>query len=273
MGKKSLCENHHDVILQLNKGGWSRQEIADRIGLTFHCVQAYLQRRNIDSVRGKGRKRLIPDSYLRNAIENRRITQKQVAQEMNVSLTCVEKSCKRLTLKTSRIGPKFGSDHPAWKGGRHAEKHGYILIYVPLHPLAKKPAGYVLEHRLVLEIVLSRYLRKGEVIDHLDNHPRHNWPDNLRLYANNADHLKATLTGRKKETPRKSIPHAYGSSQKIDRCPEQHETLAQCPSEILLKLNHHIRIHRPTNAHATISRLELLRQGAWSPPFVYTSTD
>jgi hypothetical protein len=52
------------------------------------------------------------------------------------------------------------------------------------------------EHRYVLEQVLGRPLAIQERVDHVDGLTLHNHPDNLRLFASNADHLKATLTGR-----------------------------------------------------------------------------
>ncbi|WP_367401674.1 hypothetical protein [Fodinicurvata sediminis] len=116
-------------------------------------------------------------------------------------------------------------------------------------------------------MALGRYLQPGEVVDHQDNHPRHNWPDNLRVYASNADHLRATLTGREKASPRASIPGAYGSSQRIDRCPEPHETLAQCPSDIRHALERHIEIHRPARSQAHLPLSKLLRSGPRHPAF------
>lgn len=89
-----------------------------------------------------------------------------------------------------------GPNNPAWAGGRNRDKHGYILIWKPDHPQATK-AGYVREHRLVMEEKLGRYLTRAEVVDHIDRDTGNNDPANLRLFPNNAAHLKATLTGVK----------------------------------------------------------------------------
>jgi hypothetical protein len=51
------------------------------------------------------------------------------------------------------------------------------------------------EHRLVLEQTLGRYLLPEEVVDHIDGLTLHNAPENLRLFASNADHLSATKAG------------------------------------------------------------------------------
>jgi hypothetical protein len=46
-----------------------------------------------------------------------------------------------------------------------------------------------------MEQKLGRYLRPEEVVDHVDGLTLHNDPKNLRLFASNADHLTATLSG------------------------------------------------------------------------------
>jgi hypothetical protein len=82
-----------------------------------------------------------------------------------------------------------------WRGGRTIDKHGYVLVKANDHPHANR-TGYVREHRLVMERVLGRYLDPKEVVDHIDGNTSNNDPANLRLFASNADHLRATLTGK-----------------------------------------------------------------------------
>lgn len=82
-----------------------------------------------------------------------------------------------------------------WAGGRIVDKHGYILVKANDHPHATA-AGYVREHRLVMERVLGRHLEPQEVVDHIDGNTSNNDPANLRLFASNADHLRATLKGK-----------------------------------------------------------------------------
>jgi hypothetical protein len=81
------------------------------------------------------------------------------------------------------------------------QPEGYVLIYRPDHPYANK-AGYVREHRLVMEGKLGRYLTPTEVVHHKPiseggtGRRDDNREENLVLYAANADHLRAELTGR-----------------------------------------------------------------------------
>lgn len=81
-----------------------------------------------------------------------------------------------------------------WRGGLTVDKHGYILVMSPRHPHRTK-AGYVRQHRLVMESHLGRYLRPEEVVDHRNDDTSDNHIENLRLFASNAEHLAATLPG------------------------------------------------------------------------------
>lgn len=194
------------------------------------------------------------------------LTRDKIAASLGVSSASVDRHLRILRLSTGRTGPRAGSAHPGWKGGRTVDKHGYILVWVPLHPQAGH-TGYVREHRLVAEVLLGRYLKPEEVVDHLDDHPYHNWPLNLQLFPSNADHLAWTTSGRQKATQRSSIPGAYGSSQQLPHCPGANESLAQCPSETSYWLEHFVESHRPTSAHRNLPRRSFLRAGAHRPPF------
>jgi HNH endonuclease len=53
----------------------------------------------------------------------------------------------------------------SWKGGRIVTNQGYVFIHSPTHPHRTK-RGYVLEHRLVMEKQLGRYLQTDEQVHH-----------------------------------------------------------------------------------------------------------
>lgn len=120
-------------------------------------------------------------------------TQAQVAQDLGLNRTTIERWCKRFGWPTHRTGPRSGSGHPDWKGGR-VLVGGYWYIYTPDHPHATK-THRVAEHRLVMEQVLGRHLAPSEVVHHIDRNPQNNAPENLMVFANNAAHLRHELTG------------------------------------------------------------------------------
>jgi hypothetical protein len=74
-----------------------------------------------------------------------------------------------------------GSLNPQWKGGRTRVK-GYILSYAPEHPFASA-LNYVLEHRLIMEQMLGRFLTKDEIVHHLNGQRDDNRPENLELFS------------------------------------------------------------------------------------------
>jgi len=67
-----------------------------------------------------------------------------------------------------------------WKGGRADHGDGYIMIHKPDHPYCTK-RGYVMEHRLVMEAHLGRYLDPSEIVHHKNEIRDDNRLENLQL--------------------------------------------------------------------------------------------
>jgi hypothetical protein len=75
-----------------------------------------------------------------------------------------------------------GKDAPGWRGGRSIDRKGYVRIHSPEHP-NKMARGYVMEHRLVMEKVMGRYLLKSETVHHKNGVKDDNRIENLELVA------------------------------------------------------------------------------------------
>ena len=124
------------------------------------------------------------------------LNQKQVAKIFGVCKKTVCKQLKKLGILRSRSevnmlnwkygqkynhdksGFKKGKEHVSWKGGRFEDSRGYIRIYAPNHPRAKKHS-YVSEHILVWEKTHEKLLPMDFLIHHLNGIRNDNRPENL----------------------------------------------------------------------------------------------
>ena len=78
------------------------------------------------------------------------------------------------------IKHKTGNQHWNWKGGIRKTPNSYVRIYSPNHPF-HDIYNSVLEHRLVMEKHLGRYLWDFEIIHHKNGIKNDNRLENLEL--------------------------------------------------------------------------------------------
>lgn len=117
----------------------------------------------------------------------------------------IGKPSKKKGIKTG-IVPKTafkkgvtGSRCANWKGGKFYQNKGYILKYCFNHPNNnyRRDTGsqypYQLEHRLVVEKILNRYLTKQERVHHINEIRDDNRPENLYLFPTDPAHISYHL--------------------------------------------------------------------------------
>jgi len=106
---------------------------------------------------------------------------------------------------------QLGEKNHNWKGGRILHKTGYYLIRQTAHPSRRK-CDYVLEHRLVMESMIGRYLRPEEVVHHLNGIKTDNRPENLVVMPKGKHHWSLVIKAMRKriiELENKIKAHHY----------------------------------------------------------------
>jgi len=104
----------------------------------------------------------------------------------------IKVSCLRVFLYRHKVpsNPGLGGkrNHARYKGGRIVRKDGYVYLSgMQHHPRHYK--GEVLEHRVVMETKLGRFLTAEEVVHHIDYNKQNNDINNLMLFKSQKAHF------------------------------------------------------------------------------------
>ena len=83
-----------------------------------------------------------------------------------------------------------GERNCRWNGGRRIHQYGYIYVRAPKNHPFRYHDGYILEHRLIMEQKLNRYLQPEERVHHLNGVNDDNRIENLILFKNDIEHKK-----------------------------------------------------------------------------------
>lgn len=93
-----------------------------------------------------------------------------------------------------------GSGNPNFTGGKYTDDKGYIRVLRPQHEFQN--AGYVYEHRLVMEDYLGRLLQPWETVHHINEVKLDNRVENLFL-TTIPQHSAIHRSGKKKTLQQK----------------------------------------------------------------------
>jgi hypothetical protein len=118
------------------------------------------------------------------------------------------KFCSHLCYSSSN---KSKNNHN-WRGGKYKSVYGYIYIRAPKEHPFKAANGYIFEHRLIMEQKIGRYLRKEEIVHHINGIKNDNRIENL-IITTRAIHNRI---------------HAPKTICKIKDCNRKHKGLGYC---------------------------------------------
>lgn len=158
MKPKPITRNWHkkSKIPQLSDREWLREQLKTK--------SARQIARELNTTSGN-----ISDRITRYNLRSKSLTQSEIIKE---------------GLKKKFPEGRFGNLSSHWKGGRvmRGNKSQYVMILSPNHP-NKDKEGYVMEHRLVMEKKLGRYLLPTEIIHHINGKKNDNRLENLELHS------------------------------------------------------------------------------------------
>ena len=76
-----------------------------------------------------------------------------------------------------------GENNPRWTGGQYKDKHGYKWVHDYKNRWRK-------EHRVVVEKIIGRDLKRSETIHHIDENKLNNKTENLYYFPNDNLHKR-----------------------------------------------------------------------------------
>jgi hypothetical protein len=198
----------YSPIEQLKNKEWLKQKYVDenmtaaQIGTLLKCtkypVLRALRKHGLGARKHTSRyPQLNNKEWLREQYVTQEKSVKQIALDIDATVGNVHSALTHMGIKTRnpkeaqkikyREG-RFGEKAAHWKGGRAKGGNGHIYIHTPAHPYANKQ-GYVMEHRLVKEKEIGRYLEPQEIVHHIDLNKKNNGSENLHLCKDTSDHL------------------------------------------------------------------------------------
>lgn len=195
----ALSDNKTEIIARYIAGEISVTQIGIKYHTTYKTVRKTLLDWGVD-IRGRvSRNELLRDRvWLCNQYINENLSIAEIAK-----MACSTHGNVYSALKSSNVILRKpdeakraaaykirGNKSANWKGGRKLTTGGYVQRYAPNHPGASDKKRYVMEHRLIMEQHLGRYLTPQEIVHHKNGIKHDNRIENLELASDRGTHTR-----------------------------------------------------------------------------------
>lgn len=186
----------------------SAEDIANEVGCDKSAVCRALKRHGVEARKRTSKYAILSEGdWLRKKYIDEQMSIKDIAKLSGSTPGNVREHLiqKGIEVRTSAEGlsikypdGRFGEDASNWRGGRRfTGEKGYVHIFYPEHPNATK-AGYMMEHRLVMEKQLGRYLEADEDVHHINENVKDNRPENLMVVSRSEHKIIHSLLRKSK---------------------------------------------------------------------------
>lgn len=188
------------MVVKTYNASLNLSEAAKKLNISKGCFRRYMKKFKIN-VRTKKetfQKRSKIQGYKIQEMYNNGKSVREIAKQLNISWPKVyrimnlfdisrkdlnQKGCKR------KKSNRNGKNNTNWKGGV-IYNQGRKLIYCPNHPCPDFHNKYVYNYRLVMEKCLGKYLKKCEVVHHINKDITDDRIENLYVCKNQSEHAR-----------------------------------------------------------------------------------
>lgn len=167
-----------EQLIEYYSKGYSMKEIGELLGYSVGKIYKYFKIYEIKP-RNWGSNNEFAKIKISNAMKGRPSPTKN--RKMS------DETKKKLSIAKTKKGV----------GHKKTRKDGYISIYFPDHPKSNKD-GYIMEHDLIMECKIGRWLKPKEVVHHKNKIRNDNRIENLELMTSR-EHAKLHALERNKE--------------------------------------------------------------------------